>query len=156
MDPLQGILTRPLCTGELSCYDPGECSDGHQGPYVQEWSCALCVRRGRRDRGLKDRSRLSGHQHAADCLYLQDRQSCLHLSAEGGLWEFLLRGNPSLLLTEVWCGETRVEKELQGSWGSNVPVPNPPHSPAERSAVPPIRLPTAGPRLTWPPPWRPG
>lgn len=87
-DPLQGILTGPLCTGELSCYDPGEGSDGHQGSYVQERRCALCVRRGRRDRGLKDRSRLSGHQHAADCLYLQDRQSCLHLSAEGGLWEF--------------------------------------------------------------------
>lgn len=109
-DPLQGILTGPLCTGKLSCYNPGECSDGHQGPYVQEWCRALCVRRGRRDQGLKSRSRLSGHQHAADCLCLQDRQSCLHLSAKSSGNSAM--GNPSLLLAEPWCGETRVEKAL--------------------------------------------
>lgn len=49
---------------------------------MQERCCALGVKRGRRDQGLKSRSRPSGHQHAVDHLYLQDRQSCLRLLAE--------------------------------------------------------------------------
>lgn len=35
------VLTGPLCAGELSRHDPGEGSDGSQGPYVQERCCAL-------------------------------------------------------------------------------------------------------------------
>lgn len=125
MGPLQGVLTGPLCTGELSCYDPGECSDGHQSPYVQEWCCALCVRRGRRDLGLKDRSRLSGHQHTADCLYLRDRQSCLHLLAEES--GNPAPRNPSLLLSEPWYGETGVTKAppVARVLGKQCPCPYP-------------------------------
>lgn len=60
----EAVLTGPLCTGELSSHDPGERSDGSQGPHVQKWCCALCVGRERRALGLPDMPKPSSCQRS--------------------------------------------------------------------------------------------
>lgn len=57
------ILTGPLCTGKLSCHDPGERCDSHQGPHMQERRCALRNRKGQERLSAPSRAEDADHQH---------------------------------------------------------------------------------------------
>lgn len=75
------ILTGSLCTGKLSCHDPGERCDSHQGPHMQERRCALGNRKGQEILSAPSRAEDASHQHPPG-LSLSVGQAAVSFSAE--------------------------------------------------------------------------
>lgn len=75
------ILTGSLCTGKLSCHDPGERCDSHQGPHMQERRCALWNRKGQERLSASSRAEDAGHQHPPG-LSLSMGQAAVSFSVE--------------------------------------------------------------------------
>lgn len=119
------VLTGPLCAGELSCHDPGECSDGSQGPHVQERRCTLVCGKGQGPL-TPGNSRPFGHPHPdGPSLFMGQATLSRRKLGVQGLWTTA----PSLPPSAPWSeGMGVIERHclVLRVWGKQLLLPNSP------------------------------